>query len=175
INLAGWVPKEMAIVDPLMLHIEFPSSMPIFSMDPTVPSVGRAVMRKQREEKLVRLRELFRQAVAYDEGRKRTPDKGYNPRLDALVPYARGAKPIVIQAAKKQEILDVLKLADELKLKVILDGAIDAWKVAPELKKRDIPVIVGPIMALPAETYDPFDAPYTCPAKLLEAGVRYCI
>ena len=82
--------------------------------------------------------------LAYDEARKQNPDWPGNPRLEALVPYVRGEKPVIIQANRKQEILDALKLADELKLKVILSGGIDAWKVADELKKRQVPVIVGP-------------------------------
>jgi imidazolonepropionase-like amidohydrolase len=30
-------------------------------------------------------------------------------------------------------------------------------------------------MALPSEAYNPYDAPFTCAAKLQEAGVKYCI
>jgi hypothetical protein len=175
INLNGWVPKEMAVVDPLALHVEFPSATPLFSGDPSLPPIGRAIARKQREEKVRRLKELFAQALAYDDGRKEHPDRPVNPRLEALVPYARGKMPVVIQANRKQEIVDALRLADELKLKVILSGAIDSWKVADELKKRDVPVILGPVMVMPAETYDPFDAPFTCAARLHEAGVRFCI
>src|SRR5438445_3430623 len=67
INLAGWVPREMALVDPLALHVEFPTPFPSFSGDPTLPMVGRAIARRQREEKVRRLKELFQQAVAYDE------------------------------------------------------------------------------------------------------------
>jgi imidazolonepropionase-like amidohydrolase len=36
-------------------------------------------------------------------------------------------------------------------------------------------VIVGPIMTMPQEREDPFDAPFSNPAKLHEAGVRFCI
>jgi imidazolonepropionase-like amidohydrolase len=86
-----------------------------------------------------------------------------------------GKKPVVIQAQRKSELLEALKLADELHLKVILSGATDSWKVADELKKRDVPVILGPIMAMPQETYDPYDAPFACAARLHEAGVRFCI
>src|SRR4029077_2373915 len=120
-------------------------------------------------------KELFQQAVAYDNARQQGPDKSINPRLEALAPYARGQKPVIIQVQRRQEILDALKLADELKLRVILSGAIDAWKVAAELKKRDIPVIVGPLMTMPQEIYDPYDAPYACPARLRRAGVRFCV
>ena len=68
-----------------------------------------------------------------------------------------------------------MELGDELKLKVVLSGAIDAWKVADKLKKRKIPVIIGPVMAMPAESYDPYDAPYACAARLAQAGVPFCI
>src|SRR4029453_19403141 len=54
INLAGWVPAEMAGGDRLALHIRFPGAFPSFSGDPTLPMLGRAIARKQREEKLRR-------------------------------------------------------------------------------------------------------------------------
>jgi imidazolonepropionase-like amidohydrolase len=92
-----------------------------------------------------------------------------------MLPYARGEKPVLVTAYRKPELLDALKLADELKIKVILSGATDAWKVADELKKRDVPVIIGPVMAMPQEKDDPYDAPYANAAKLHKAGVRFCI
>jgi imidazolonepropionase-like amidohydrolase len=178
INLAGWVPREMTLIDPLALHVDFPpAALPGFLLtDPNSPRLGRAVERKQRAEKLRRLRELFVQAVAHHKARTEKPsDTPANPRLEALAPYALGQKPVVIQVQRKAEILEAIQLAEELKIKIILSGAIDAWKVAGELKKRDIPVILGPVMALPAELYDPYDAPYACAARLHKAGVRFCI
>jgi len=175
INLAGWVPKEMILVDPLALQVDFPVAMPVFSGDPSAPSVGRAIAKKQREEKVRRLKELFAQALAYDDAKKQGADRPVNPRLEALVPYARGRKPVVIQANRKAEIQEALKLADELKIKMILSGGIEAWKVTGELKKREVPVIVGPLMTMPQEAYDPYDAPFACPAKLHQAGVKFCI
>jgi imidazolonepropionase-like amidohydrolase len=175
INLSGWTPREMTVIDPLGLHVELPSAPRVFQFSADPPPFGRGLAKKQREEKVRRLKELFAQAVAYDEGRKAVPGKSVNPRLEALVPYARGRQPVIIQANRLPEIKEALKLADELKLKVVLSGAIDSWKVADELKKRDIPVILGPVMELPTETHDPYDAPYTAAAKLQKAGVRFCI
>jgi imidazolonepropionase-like amidohydrolase len=165
----------MAVVDPLALHIDFPSTGGGgFMSDPNGPRVMRAVTRRMREEKIRRLKELFRQALAYDAARKED-SVAPNPRLEALVPYATGKKPVVIQVDRKDDIEEALKLTDELKLKVVLSGAIDAWKVAAELRKRDVPVLLGPVMAVPRETHDPYDAPYACAAKLHEAGVRFAI
>jgi imidazolonepropionase-like amidohydrolase len=165
----------MTIVDPLALQIDFPAVSPMFSGDPNAPSVGRAVARKQRDEKVRRLKELFQQAIAYDETRKKLASGAVNPRLEALIPYVRGQKPVIIQANRKAEILEALKLAEDLKLKMILSGGIDAWKVTAELKKRDVPVILGSVMTMPQEPHDPYDAPFTCAAKLHEAGVKFCI
>lgn len=175
INLAGWVPREMAVVDPLALHVEFPGAIPTISSDPSLPMVGRAVARKQREEKIRRLKELFQMALTYSDARKLSPDQPVNPRLEAIVPYAKGQKPVIIQANRKQEIVEALQLAEDLKLKVIISGAMDAWKVAADLKKKNVPVIVGPLMTMPAENFDPYDAPYACAARLHEAGVQFCI
>jgi imidazolonepropionase-like amidohydrolase len=166
INLAGWTPKDMAVADPLGLHIELPGGVPGIGRGSPFGVASRAVLRKQREAKIKQLRELFGMAVRNPAG---------NPRLEALAPYARGEKPVIIQASRREEILEALKLADELKIKIILSGGIDAWKVAEDIKKRDIPVILGPVMSLPYENTDPFDAPYTCAAKLHAAGVRFCL
>jgi imidazolonepropionase-like amidohydrolase len=175
INLAGWVPKEMAIIEQLALYIDFPSESPIFRSDPAMAGMGRAVARKQREEKIRKLKELFAEARRYEASRKANPDLPVTPRLEALLPYVKGDKPIIVSAERRPEILDALKLADELKFKMILSGATDAWKVADKLKKRDIPVIVGPVMSLPVERDDPYDAPFANAAKLHKAGVRFCI
>jgi imidazolonepropionase-like amidohydrolase len=175
INLYGWVPREMTLVDPLALHVDFPPESPIFTGNPTAMPLGRAIAKKQREEKIRRLKLLFEQALAYDQAKTQNSNQPSNPRLESLVPYAKGQKPVVLQAFRKQDILEALKLADDLKLKIILSGAVDAWKVAGELKKRNIPVIVGPTMTMPQEIYDPYDGPYSCPARLHEAGVRFCI
>jgi imidazolonepropionase-like amidohydrolase len=175
INLAGWVPKDMTIIDQLALHIEFPSESPVFRFDPSTAGIGRAVAKKQREEKIKKLKELFDEAKRYDATRKANPDSPITPRLEAMLPYVRGDRPVIVSAERKPEITDAIKLADELKFKMILSGATDAWKVADDLKKRDIPVIVGPVMSLPVEKDDPYDAPYANAAKLYRAGVRFCI
>ncbi|GIW80914.1 MAG: hypothetical protein KatS3mg105_2721 [Gemmatales bacterium] len=175
INLAGWVPREMALVDPLALHIEFPPILPFLSSDANLPRLGGTIARKQRELKIRRLKEIFQLALLHDEARRRDLNTRPNPRLEALIPYARCQRPVIIQANRKREILDALQLASDLKIKPIIAGAIDAWKVTEELKKHRATVIFGPVMSLPQEPYDPYDGPYSAPAKLHAAGIPFCI
>lgn len=177
INLAGWVPREMAVVDPLALHIEYPGQ-PVARGFNTVWPAGEeesASARWRRLDKLNRLKELFETARRYDAAKKAGQSPPANPRVESLIPYALGEKPVIITADRKGDILEALKLADDLKVKPIISGGIEAWKVAGELKQRDVAVILGPVMALPREAGERYDAAYAAAAKLHAAGVRFCI
>jgi imidazolonepropionase-like amidohydrolase len=178
INLAGWVPAEMVVVDPISLHIEYPGEPGgRGGFNPNVAFEGgdNPAARFRREEKLNKLKELFETTRRYDAAKKAGLVPPANPRLDSLLPYVRGEKPVVFTADRKADILGSLKLADELKVKPIISGGIEAWKLAAELKKRDVAVILGPVMSLPRETGEKYDAAYSAAAKLHEAGVRFCI
>jgi imidazolonepropionase-like amidohydrolase len=140
-----------------------------------LPDADAPTARTDRDEKLIRLRDLFDQARRYEAARKVNPDLPVSPRLEALGPYLRGEKPVIIEANRKAEIVSALKLGDDLKVKVILSGGIEAWKAAGELAKRDVPVILGPVMALPGGDGERYDAPFAAAAKLHQAGVKFCI
>ncbi len=97
-----------------------------------------------------------------------------DPRYEALAPYIRGEKSVFIEADTKQEIVEALKFAEQEKLKIVLCGVTDGWKVADQIKAANVPAIVGPVMRKPVEEYDPFDAPYANAGRLHEAGVKLC-
>jgi imidazolonepropionase-like amidohydrolase len=64
--------------------------------------------------------------------------------MEALLPVLKGETPLLVHCERRDDILSALRIADEFKLKIILDGAVDAYKVADEIKKRNIPVMAGP-------------------------------
>ncbi len=43
------------------------------------------------------------------------------------------------------------------------------------MKKLDVPVIVGGVHRLPARRSEDYDSAFTLPARLREAGIKYCI
>ncbi|HEV3121420.1 MAG TPA: amidohydrolase family protein, partial [Isosphaeraceae bacterium] len=137
---------------------------------------------RDRKDRLDAIRAEFARAAQYDKvvaearARKETlpaPD----PRMTALAPYAKGERPVIFHAERPAEILDALKMAADLKLKAIISGGTEAWKVAKEIKeaKVPVPVLVGGTLQLPEDSFDPYDAPYANPARLFEAGVTFAI
>jgi imidazolonepropionase-like amidohydrolase len=179
VDLNGWVPPEMVVVDRAALNVNIPAFVvPRPDAPPRPP--GTPDPNSTRQERIDAIKEVFRRALAYDaivteaRARKATPPIP-DPRLTALVPYARGEKPVIFRADRTIEILDALKLAAELKLKAIISGGAEAWKVADRLKAARVPVLVAGTLRLPNEVADPYDAPYANPARLHEAGVTFAI
>jgi imidazolonepropionase-like amidohydrolase len=134
----------------------------------------------ERNRRLQEFRELFRVARAYLDARasatqRRQQGPVLDPRLDALAPYVSGQRPVVIRADSDREILQAIDLADDVKFRLIISGARDAWKVVDRIKEKDVALIVGPVATLCGADYDPYHAPFTNLAKLHAKGIRFCI
>lgn len=94
--------------------------------------------------------------------------------LEALVPVVQGNLPLVVHAHRASDIEAALRLADDLKLKIVLSGASEAWMIADELARRRVPVIVDPLEDLP-ELFDRLHSRSDNAAILQRAGVRVII
>ncbi|WP_435015814.1 amidohydrolase family protein [Tundrisphaera sp. TA3] len=179
IGLDGWVPTEMLLLDKAALLVTVPRS-PRARTIGAAPAEGTEAANRQKQERMEAIREQFRRALAYDKvvatarDRHATPPTP-DPRLAALAPYAKGEKPVMFRAEGRAEILDALKLASELKLRAIITGGGDAWKVADALKAAKVPVLINGTLRVPDSATDPYDAYYANPARLHEAGVAFAI
>jgi len=91
--------------------------------------------------------------------------------LEALVPVVRGEQPLVVRAERASDIETALHLADELALKIVLEGASEAWLVADEIAHHKVPVIIDPLEDLPSR-FDRLHARSDNAALLSRAGVR---
>ena len=181
IQLAGWTPQEMTLKAPLAMHIHFPR-LRTNSFD-EVPQDEEAAKEatKNYTKQIDKLRDVFKDAQAYAKAtaaRTNHPDIKRNDRdviLEALVPVVEGREPVVMHANLERDIRAALKFADEFKLKVILADAEDVARVIPELKSRNIPVILGPILSLPPREDDPYDLVFTNAKTLNDAGIPFAI
>jgi imidazolonepropionase-like amidohydrolase len=183
VRLDGWVPLEMVVQDKAGLVVNVPRAPGAGGRGGRMAALaggetGDAANR--RKEQLDAIKEQFHRAIAYDKVVAAARDHKVamptpDPRLANLAPYAKGEKPVIFLANARLEILDALKLAADLKLKAVISGGAEAWKVTSELKAAKVPVIVGGTLRLPTEATDPYDSAYTNPAKLHEAGIAFAI
>jgi imidazolonepropionase-like amidohydrolase len=183
INLLGTAPKEMAVVSQFALVINYPriAGGGGGGFGGFQQPVNLSERLANNERQVQQIRKMLRDADAYGRAQdayakdKTLPRPDRNVVLEPLVPYVRGEQPVIFRADREAEIRGALRFADEMKLKPIILGGNDAWKVASLLKEKNVPVILTGIFTLPSREDDPYDALYENPAKLQQAGVRFCI
>lgn len=169
VRLDGWTWEQMTLVDPLALHVQVPGQRRRWrrSSEPDRSA-------EQQEELLAffaEAEELSRQLDAAEAAGAEAPLA--DPRLAALRPYLAGERPVMFHTQGVKGIRSMLKLVDRLKVRPILVGGREAWKLADELARRDVPVLFGPVLANPSQQYDPYDASFAAAAVLERAGVRF--
>jgi len=183
INLLGTSPKEMAVVPNAALVINYPrlGGGGGGGFGGFQPQVNLADALTAGERQLEQIRKMLRDGEAYGRARdayakdNSLPRPDINVVLEALVPYVRGQQPVIFRADREAEIRGAIKFAEEMKLKPIILGGDDAWKVASLLKEKNVPVILTGIFGLPGREDDPYDVLYESASKLQQAGVRFCI
>jgi imidazolonepropionase-like amidohydrolase len=170
IRLTGQTWEEMLTIDRDMLHLSFPRRGN--DLEP-----GEAEEPSEAVEELAR---VFEQAREYarlvaEAGALGAPAPPYDPRLEALAPFARGEKRIAVHATNAQTILDALRFVAEQGLDAVLYDVGEGWKVVDAIARSGLPCVVGPVLALPRSRYDPYDAAYANAAVLARAGVPLAI
>lgn len=182
INLWGPTQEQMSVVPTHSLVVNFPR-ITTFSF---VPGVGPQQLDfnealRQRDRRMDDLKKIFKSAEEYAvakeawEKDKSLPKPVTNLRMEAMIPYVRGQKPIIFNAQRANDIKGVVKFVEDTKVKAIINGGQDAWKVADGLKKNNISVVYTNIYSLPVQDDDNYDYLFEAPAKMLQAGVKFCI
>jgi len=178
-DLWGWTPDEMAIKPRVAQVMSYPSSGGGFGRGGGgFGGRGQGDGAETASRQVRAMRDFFADARAYADVKAKLAAGGtvpnapkVNQAMESLVPVIRGEMPIIFDVNTIDQIRGVLTLADTFKLKVILRGARDAWRVADTLAARGIPVIVGPTTQAPGPD-DPYDAIYAQPGVLAKAGVK---
>jgi imidazolonepropionase-like amidohydrolase len=174
IRLDGWTWEEMEIRRSAGLELNFPVLQTRGEGFPPGPRIKYEEARKRHQAKLRELREFFEKARRYQ--RSKAEGGTYfktDLKFEAMLPVLENTLPVVIRAAREREIKEALAFADQERIRVILAGVEEIGNLAEELKKRKIPVILGETFRLPAQMDDPYDEPYTLPARLHAAGVKF--
>ena len=184
IHLDGWTTEEMGVSPKAALHLRMPvvrvGGPPAPREEPPgsgAPSSDTFTGAKQNFEKqMAELNEFFESARRYQQAKEaHAPGFQVDLKLEAMIPVLEQREPILVTAIREREIRDALAFADKQKVKIILCNAPEAYKVVKEIKEHNVPVILGPTLALPLDEDDPYDRAYTTPAELQKAGIRFAI
>jgi imidazolonepropionase-like amidohydrolase len=126
-------------------------------------------LKRTRDRRLDELARLFDQVRAYAKAR---PNKTVDWTLDALIPVVERKLPLVTTVNRAQDIRDAVAFADRVKVNIVISGGTEANLVAPLLKEKNVPVILGNILSLPANEDAFHAANYQLAGELAQAGVK---
>jgi imidazolonepropionase-like amidohydrolase len=176
-HLDGWSWEDMCLKPGVALHINWPQMAPVEAW--WIEETG-ASQTQNREKALKAIRQAFADARAYATakeasaaGKSSAPE--FDARWEAMIPVLERKIPVFIDAEETQQIQAAVSFAEQEKLRLVIVGGYDAPACAELLKKHDVPVIVAGVHRLPRRRSDPYDAPFTVPARLHAAGIRFCI
>lgn len=91
---------------------------------------------------LIKAREYDAKATAAKEDQKPARDL----RMETMVRIIKRELPLLVNVHRAQDIVSALRLAKEFNIRVVLDGASEAYLVAEQIKAAGVPVIVHPTM-----------------------------
>jgi imidazolonepropionase-like amidohydrolase len=176
-HLDGWTQEDIAVRAPVALHVQWPNMTPVRAFFETRSDEEQA---RARDEAIKVIADAFHDARAYwtarSAGGRGVPRHDGDVRWDAMRRALQGEIPVVFHCDALNQIRAVLRFCDEQGLtNVALLGGYDSWRVADELKRRNIAVIVAGVLAVPNRSHDPYDEAFAVAGRLSAAGVRFCI
>jgi imidazolonepropionase-like amidohydrolase len=186
IHTDGWTWEDMEISRSAALHLIFPTlggrggrggSVPdsvveMFGLTGT--ATGYCQQKRTYDQQIAKLNEFFDSARKYQRARAANPPGFvHDLKYEAMIPVLEGKVPVAISAARTSAIHDAIAFADKQNIKIVILQPREIGKVGPELKSRNIPVILGRVLALPDAEDDPYDEAFTLPAEAYKAGVKF--
>jgi imidazolonepropionase-like amidohydrolase len=160
----GWNWEEMTLKAPVAMIINWPEMS----------------NSRMRDRALQELSESFHAAKRYAQAKKYAggrdiPHQNTDVKWEAMIQVIEGEIPVHIVANDLRQIQAAINWAENEKVKMVLVGGRDAGYVIPQLKEKNIQVIITPVISGPSRQWEPYDQSYSLPNKLYNAGVEFCI
>jgi imidazolonepropionase-like amidohydrolase len=177
IHLSGWTINDMLLKRSVAMVLNWPEIETQTFDFSTFSRKQRSFpdAKQEYEKQVTELTEWLEHGRHYAQalGHGSPGDFQRDLKLEALVPVTRGELPVLVFANRARDIRNAVEFCDKQKLKMILSGGAEAYRVKDLLRSKSIPVILGPTLRLPREEDDPYDRLLTQPAELAAAGVKF--
>ena len=177
IMLDGWTWEDMTLKAPVAMHMNWPR---MTLNTAWWNSTSEEDQIKNRKEALDKIDSFFDDAKAYMtaksvSGKNGLPDQKVDLRLEAMIPVLKGELPLWIAANEIKQIQAAIDWAESKGINTVIYGGVDSWRLAKELKKMNIPVVISSVLSVPTRAWEGYDTGYILPNKLYQAGVKFCI
>jgi imidazolonepropionase-like amidohydrolase len=93
--------------------------------------------------------------------------------LETLVDVLDGKLPLLVTAYRDQDIRSALRLAEEFAIRVVLDGAAEAYLAIDAIRAAGVPVLLHPTMSRQFGELE--NASFTTAKVLHEAGIPFAL
>jgi len=175
IDLFGYSPEQMTCGSERVI-LRFPSTGRRGRFDRRTDDD----IKKDADKALKNINEVWETAIQYvkmDSTAKAQNQKWNtnNPQMESLKPIVQGSQPLIIEVNSKGDIEGALEWVKDKKMKVVLSGVSEGWRVADKIAKAKIPVITGPVLDVPRRDNDRYDASYANAGKMSKAGVKVAL
>ena len=127
----------------------------------------RAKMVALLRTELIKAQEYDRKRETAAEDKKPARDL----RLEALARVLKREVPLLVTVHRAQDIISALRVAKEFNVRLVLDGAAEAFLVLDQIKEAGVPVIVHPTMARSGGETE--NLSMETAAKLKKAGIPF--
>jgi imidazolonepropionase-like amidohydrolase len=176
-NLDGWTWEESMVTPNVGITFNFPTLSGGGGRGDFGGRGGRGRgaersfddIKRERDRRLDRIGRLLDQARAYA---KAGADRNVDWTLEALVPVVERKLPLITNVSRAEDIREAIAFADKANVRIVISGGSEAAAVAPLLKEKNVPVILGGVLGLP-QGEDLFHADsYQLAGRLAQAGVK---
>ena len=177
-HLDGWTWEDMAVQPSVALDMVFPqitNGGGFRALAAGGAARTFADREKELKQRLDRMSEFFEEARRYQKAKAANePSFRRDLKLEAMLPVIEGRRRIFVRAERERDIKAAVEFAEKENVKMILANPREIGSTGPLLKERNIPVILGKVLALPLHDDDPYDSSYTLPEEFYKAGVKIC-
>jgi len=175
-HMAGWTMEDMQIKRSAAMVINWPTIVTESFDFATFSRKHKpfAEAKSEYEKQVTQLTDLLDSARHYAQamGHGGPSDFERDVKLESLVPVVRGQLPVLVFADHARDIRNAVEYCEKQKLRMILAGGSEAYKVKDLLRSKDVPVILRPVLTEPRDEDDAYDRLLTQPAELVAAGVK---
>lgn len=171
-NLDGWTWEEATLSPVAGVSFQFPPVARTQGPGAAIDANRKYEdLKQERDAKVKRVEDLIARARAYS--RAPAAGRAIDWNLAGLAPVADLKQPMFVAANSEGDIREAIAFADRAGIRIVITGGLESPLVAPLLKEKNIPVILGSVLTLPAREDAHHAATYKAAGELAAAGVTF--